>query len=846
MSMLTKMSSLERLKNYFVSKGIKVDLDSILKDVIVDSGELRELPEDLVSRIIAEAYRKDKGAVSEFSSFIEKLTGKHLIWLQKQYLKRYIDYGEREDYERFRILIQPDFPLEKTWKQKLDEIIKDYLQGICNADEEFLNNLKSELNKGKKGKAEDYVYFLYSRLVGLNENYYVSLKQLFDENRDLIRKNVSPSGYEQLQRFCDDEIKFERMEAVQKFSSEYLKVLRKDDGSISKKSLIYICINQSMLDNSKNLNSFYDNILCKLRQTYDDLQNHKTLAIRIKNIIHNDVNIKWDIYSVLTTYAETFKVYEEKRSYYFPSKICKDYLEHRYGLTIDSKQTKLLDSYYKGKIDFNSLNFFNGLTVNQTEIDSFKKIITGFSFSDAFVLVTPEKESNTKEIDFVNNTTELLLIFYKNEIDDRKIPCPVCGSFKTSGNSFPEVGIRSWECKNPLCFERSKSNRGKRFSLRSNLMQNALFDLSEENIISKEIIKKWRKDIVRVWTLKDLYLMLIKYFTFIGDSVGTINCENEEIFKKISGDNKRIFNPIGHSELKENGEFEGVYEKYFSKSELIQRFFYPVQSTKNEIVETYEFPKTPSQPIFLLGDSKKVLMTFKDDSIQNMVTSPPYYNAREYSQWNSFYQYLNDMFHVINVSNKKLIGGGVFFYNIGDTYGNPNTIIKSKMGSKRIALGAYIVLLFRLAGFEILDNIIWDKGEPQSNRHMNDGKFTPYYQRPANCYEHMFIFKKKGPLHLNKQSNENKLKSNIQTFSPVIKIGADGKNRFGHTAPFPQRIPELSLTCFSNEGEVILDPYSGSGTTAITATLYNRVGIGIEMNPDYFELSKAKAGLFGK
>ena len=110
----------------------------------------------------------------------------------------------------------------------------------------------------------------------------------------------------------------------------------------------------------------------------------------------------------------------------------------------------------------------------------------------------------------------------------------------------------------------------------------------------------------------------------------------------------------------------------------------------------------------------------------------------------------------------------------------------------------------------------------------------------------MFIFKKKGPLHLNKQSNENKLKSNIQTFSPVIKIGADGKNRYGHTAPFPQRIPELSLTCFSNEGEVILDPYSGSGTTAITATLYKRVGIGIEMNPDYFELSKAKAGLFGK
>ena len=844
--MLTKISSVKRINEYIISKGITIDVDSILKDFIVQADDLRALPEDIILRIIAEAYGLDKPSINVFSRYIEKLAGKYLLWLQKEYLKRYIDYGAKEDYDKFKLLVKGDFPHEEEWKARLDEIREKYDQEIRQADKLFIEELMIELKKGDERKVDDYIKFLYSRLVGLNEYYSISLKKLFEDNQSIIKKNVSQVGYKYLQNFCQDDNKIERMEAVVRFSAEYLKILRDDDGSNKKKSLIYFNIDQSVLDNSRNIDSFYDQLLWMVRQIYNDLQNHKTLAVRIRNIIYNNVNIKWQIYSILTTYAETFNVYEEKRGYYSPSAICKDYLEHRYNISIGSNEIKNLESYFKGDKDFSSLNFLSSFKITKTEIDSFRKVITGFSFSDAFILVTTEKQPNTREIGFIENNTELLLIFYKNEIDDRKIPCPVCGSLKISGNSFPEVGIRSWECKNPLCFERSKSNRGKRFSLRSNLMQNALFDLSNENLIPKEIIKKWRKDIVREWTSEDLYKMLVKYFSFVGDSIRAINCENEEIFENISVNNKRLFEATTFNELKENIEQEGIYEKYLSESEFVKRFLYSRQKVSENTIKYKEFLKESGQPIFLLGDSKELLMTFKDGSVHNMVTSPPYYNAREYSQWNSFYQYLNDMFQVIKVSNEKLVDGGIFFYNIADTYGNPNTVIKSKMGEKRIALGAYILLLFKLAGFDTLDNIIWDKGEPQSNRHKNDGKFTPYYQRPTNCYEHMFIFKKKGLLHLNQRPNENKLKRNIQTFSPVIKIGADGKNRYGHTAPFPQRIPELSLTCFSNEGEIILDPYSGSGTTAITASLYRRVGIGIEKDPEYFELSKDRAQAYGK
>jgi len=189
----------------------------------------------------------------------------------------------------------------------------------------------------------------------------------------------------------------------------------------------------------------------------------------------------------------------------------------------------------------------------------------------------------------------------------------------------------------------------------------------------------------------------------------------------------------------------------------------------------------------------------------------------------------------------KLTGINLTRIRTGDIFDNENVIIKSKMGEKRIPLGAYTILLFEKAGFEILDNIIWYKGEPQSNRHKNDGNYTPYYQRPANCYEHMFIFKKKGKLILNKEISKINIKNNIIKFTPVFKIGKGGENRYGHTAPFPKMIPLLSVDTFTNEKDIVLDPFSGSGTTPIVANLNKRNGVGIELNKEYSLLSLEKA-----
>jgi len=75
----------------------------------------------------------------------------------------------------------------------------------------------------------------------------------------------------------------------------------------------------------------------------------------------------------------------------------------------------------------------------------------------------------------------------------------------------------------------------------------------------------------------------------------------------------------------------------------------------------------------------------------------------------------------------------------------------------------------------------------------------------------------------------------IVKFNPVIKINSKGENTLGHTAPFPELLPEMAIRLFSYAGEKVLDPFGGSFTSPKVAAQLNRVGIGVELNKASFE-----------
>ena len=289
-----------------------------------------------------------------------------------------------------------------------------------------------------------------------------------------------------------------------------------------------------------------------------------------------------------------------------------------------------------------------------------------------------------------------------------------------------------------------------------------------------------------------------------------------------------------------------------------------------------------------------ILRKMKSESIHLMITSPPYYNAREYSQWENIDTYLEDMKNVISECYRVLDNHRAFVFNVGDIFDNDNRHTLSSWGKRRIPLGAYFTTIFEEVGFRFIDDFIWDKGEVESQRHKNAGKPYPMYQYPLNCYEHIMIFYKHrkdeilypcpicGCLKVNgnaysgigikswecknldctersegnrgkrfsvRSVNMNNLKTekniidsdmikewrrDIVKISPVIKINSKGENTLGHTAPFPKEIPEYATKVFSGIGENVLDPFAGSFTTAIEAQKLDRNGIGLEINKDQF------------
>jgi len=364
---------------------------------------------------------------------------------------------------------------------------------------------------------------------------------------------------------------------------------------------------------------------------------------------------------------------------------------------------------------------------------------------------------------------------------------------------------------------------------------------------------------------------------------------------------KKIFEPQRYNEFLHTVKAfddvnllpEKIVKRFFSVYERFVKEDYQRKTSPHSNKLLMNFINCEPESIKIIwGDAHKVLTQMDSEFVHLIVTSPPYYNAREYAKWDNLYEYLNDMEKILKECYRVLDNHRVFVLNVGDIFDNDNLLTRSVRGKRRIPLGAYFINLFEKIGFTFVDDFIWYKGEVQTERHKH--KPYPFYQYPVNCYEHIIVFHKHrldetrypcpicGSLKVNddaqselgiqswecknyrcfKRSRSNRgkrfsSKSNItqrnQTqdniinkelinkwrrdivrFPPVIKINSNGVNTLGHTAPFPTDIPEFSVRFFSYKGDIVLYPFAGTFTTAAVARKFDRIGVGIDKNNDIF------------
>ena len=242
-----------------------------------------------------------------------------------------------------------------------------------------------------------------------------------------------------------------------------------------------------------------------------------------------------------------------------------------------------------------------------------------------------------------------------------------------------------------------------------------------------------------------------------------------------------------------------------------------------------------------LGDCLEVMKDIDECSIDLTVTSPPYDNLRTYNgtlEWNEdiWKAIIKELFRVTKQ-------GGVVVWVIGDA-----TIKGSETGTSFKQ-----ALYFKEIGFNLHDTMIWRK-ESFSN---------PFPNRYHQVFEYMFIFSK-GEIKTFNSICDRKNKHSGKIVSPTVRE-ADGelykrtpklindygkrhnvwditvkKQKGGHPAPFPEQLANDHIISWSNEGDIVFDPFMGSGTTGKMALLNNRNFIGIEKDKNYFEIASKR------
>ena len=227
-----------------------------------------------------------------------------------------------------------------------------------------------------------------------------------------------------------------------------------------------------------------------------------------------------------------------------------------------------------------------------------------------------------------------------------------------------------------------------------------------------------------------------------------------------------------------------------------------------------------------------------DNFIDLTITSPPYDDLRVYNGYSFNFNAVASELHRVTKQ------GGVVVWIVGDS-----TIKGSESGTSfRQALG------FKDAGFNLHDTMIWRKTNP-----MPKVKTKRYF----DVFEYMFILSKGQPKTFNPLMQATKLGG--KTYDSTVKKITKGKererktfilnterykdniwecaiaqNKTEHPAVFPESLIADHITSWSNEGDIVYDPFIGSGTTALAARSLGRTYIGSEISQEYCQIAEQR------
>lgn len=251
---------------------------------------------------------------------------------------------------------------------------------------------------------------------------------------------------------------------------------------------------------------------------------------------------------------------------------------------------------------------------------------------------------------------------------------------------------------------------------------------------------------------------------------------------------------------------------------------------KDSDIIVNEFPKELLNTI--IEGSCENMKDIPNNSLHLMITSPTYNVSKEYDNDLSLNEYLDLLKNCFTETYRVLVNGGRACINIANVGRKPY-----------IPLSDYVSKIMIEIGFNMRGEIIWNKSA-------GAGISTAWgsFQSASNpilrdVHEYILIFSK-GNYKRERDKNEKEFRYDniskeefIEWTKSIWTMNPESAKRIGHPAPFPEELPNRLIKLFSFTNDIVIDPFMGSGTTAIAAIKNSRNFVGYEINEEYINLA---------
>lgn len=270
--------------------------------------------------------------------------------------------------------------------------------------------------------------------------------------------------------------------------------------------------------------------------------------------------------------------------------------------------------------------------------------------------------------------------------------------------------------------------------------------------------------------------------------------------------------------------------------------------------EAWPAPFDTTTHTILHGDARDLSMV-PDESVHLVVTSPPYFNLKPYAsdaggrqlgRMDDYEAFLDELDKAWVECRRVLVPGGRVCCVIGDV------LVPRRVGGRHwvLPLPSDIQVRSRKVGLDNLTPILWYKIANRTNE--AGGGSSGFYGKPyqpgaviKNDHEHILMLRKPGGYRqtpmIQKALSMLQRDEMDRWMRPVWSDIRGASLRQGHPAPYPVELAERLIRMFSFAGDVVLDPFAGSGSTAAAAIRAGRSSISIEIESEYVAMAAARA-----